>query len=129
MCTGGLSVRLQVSAKHDDRLGTSPTMCAAPSRPVLVASDSSPVPPEQGQPQVTSSWVAQTITSRADASTEDEVCYPPGFSPAEPTVHAGLLSRLLRYGHPAEESYSSAARCLKSFTERVLKKVDSSLIL
>ena len=71
----------------------------------------------------------KTITSRADASTEDEVCYPPGFSPAEPTVHADLLSRLLWYGHPAEDSYSSVVRCLKSFTKRVQKKVDSSLIL
>lgn len=128
VCTCGLSVWLQVSSLRDDRSGTSPTMCAAPSRPAQVATDSPPPSPGQGQPQVTPSRLALTTPSEADAPTEDEVGFPPGFGPAEPTTDADLLSMPPRDGHPIEDSDNSVAHRLKSFTKGVLKNVDTPLI-
>ena len=53
---------------------------------------------------------------------------PPGFSPAEPVVVADMFVTPPWEDRMVDVSDSSAARRLKSFTRRMLKKVDSSLI-
>ena len=100
-------------------------MCAVPSRPAQVATVSALLSPEQGKPQVTPSLVAQTTKPGADAPTEEEAAYPPGFSSAEPMAHDGLLITPPWDSPLAKDSDNSVARRLKSFTKRVLKKVDS----
>ena len=67
---------------------------------------------------------AQTTTSGADAPTEDG---SPGFSPGEP-VDADMFRMPPWDDHTVDISDSSAACRLKSFTRRMLKKVDSPLI-
>ena len=53
---------------------------------------------------------------------------PPSFDPAEPAVVADMFSTPPREDRTVYVSDSSAARRLKSFTRRMLKKVDSPLI-
>jgi hypothetical protein len=60
--------------------------------------------------------------------TEDKVDGPPGFGLVEPTADVDMFSTPPRDGHLVDVSDSSATRRLKSFTKRVLKKVDSPLI-
>jgi hypothetical protein len=56
---------------------------------------------------------------------EDEVSYPSGFGPPESTADADLFTTLPRDAISAEDNDNSAARRLKSFVKRVLKKIDS----
>lgn len=67
---------------------------------------------------------AQTTTSRADTPTEDG---PLGFGSAKP-VDADMFRTPTQDDHTVDISDSCATCRLKSFTRRVLKKVDSSLI-
>lgn len=59
---------------------------------------------------------------------EDGAGYPSGMGPAEPTANADQLSTTSRDGHSAKDNDNSTARHLKSFTKRVLKKVNSLLL-
>jgi hypothetical protein len=53
---------------------------------------------------------------------------PPGFSLVEPAAVAYMFITPPREDHTVDVSNNSAARRLKSFTRRVLNKVDSPLI-
>jgi len=64
----------------------------------------------------------------ADMSTEDEVGYPSVSALTEGTTEEDMLCALPWGGHLIDGSDNSAARRFKSFTKRVLKKVDSLLI-
>jgi hypothetical protein len=86
-----------------------------------------PPPLEHDQSKVTPPLAAQT-TSGADAPTQDEVGGPPGFGPAEPTAVVDMFTMPPWGDRTVNVNDSSAARRLKSFTRRVLKKVDSSFI-
>ena len=59
---------------------------------------------------------------------EDEEGGPPGFGPREALADADMFSMPPREDCTVDVSDSSAARRFKSFTMRVLKKVDSPLI-
>ena len=60
--------------------------------------------------------------------TYDEVGGPPRFGPSEPTAVVDMFSMPPREDRTVDVSDNSATRRLKSFTRRMLKNVDSSLI-
>ena len=103
-------------------------MCVVPSWSAQVATVSTLLFPEQGQRQVTPTQVAQTTKLGADASTEDEATYPLGFGLTVPMANNGLLSTPPWNSPSTGDSDNSVAYHLKSFTKRVLKKVNSPLI-
>lgn len=90
--------------------------------------DFAPLPPEQGQTQNTPPTGGAQYHLDSSRVYRGQHGLSLGSSPIEASAKPNMLSSTPWGGHPFDDNDNSAARCLMSFTKRVLEKHDSPLI-